>query len=47
MQVRWLLVAPVMVGLVAPVGAQARGGRLEWRAGAAVGWASTLVAGET
>ena len=46
-QVRAVLVVPLMVGLVAPVSAQARGSRLEWRAGAAVGWASTLVGGES
>ena len=47
MQVTRVLVVPLIVGLVRPVGAQARSARLEWRAGAAVGWASTLVAGET
>jgi len=47
MQITRVLVVFLMVGLVAPVSGQARSERLEWRAGAAVGWASTLVAGET
>ena len=46
MQVGRLLVAPLMVGLVAPAGAQARRGSVELRAGAALGWTRTSVAGE-
>jgi hypothetical protein len=47
MQIGWLLVAPLMVGLVAPAGAQVRRGSVELRAGAAIGWTSTSVGGET
>jgi hypothetical protein len=47
MQVSWLLLTPLIVGLVPPVSAQARGGPVELRGGAAVGWASTSVGGET
>ena len=37
----------MMLGIFAPVSAQARDGPVELRAGAALGWASTSVAGET
>ena len=47
MQVGWLLATALMIGLVVPVGAQARGGPVEVRGGAALGWASTSVGGES
>jgi hypothetical protein len=46
MQQGLLLLLPLMLGAVAPVGAQARSGPVEVRAGAAFGWARTAVAGE-
>jgi hypothetical protein len=42
-----LLVVPIMLGTFASASAQARGGAVELRAGAALGWARTSVAGES